>query len=402
MLPQTYIAAFSNEIVKIALSRLDKEVAKGRTSYGDVPGLPAGATKAQAQESFLAPSQVSPERLAKTRQLNEAVYRNRMGLMEKQLGSIGEPRVSLKREHFPGLGPATTSMGAVHVPESTGRFMRTYGAGRFGKLRAAVGSYEPQNPTLANKAMLPAHPMDPTLNRAVLGHEMGEAAELQRIGVDEGLRGGIKARPTPVSSHMGVKPILEEQIALRGDPEATRAMQGLRSMEQGDASVQRAIRQAGGTPDRPLAVGGQQERAVRRIVSRKPENIGQAGRTRALQMYMGSEGRIVPTYPMPTAAFETAKSRAMALKKPVQNLFQGQAPLGAKVQQAVNIGRQIPEIVRPIRQVSKWVSTGAMPQLGEAPAPTESLMAKARSVFKPGGIKVPNFASTAKRITRLI
>lgn len=365
MLSIVQAQSFSDELEKIALSRLEKEIAAGRVSRGDVPGLPAGATKAQAQESFLAPAQVSPERLAKTRRLNEAVYRNRMKLTQGQLRSIGEPSVGLKKEHVPGMGPATL-MGDVYVPESTGRFMRTYGEGRTGKLRAALGTYEAQNPELANRALLPAHPMDPTLNRAVLGHEMGEAAEIKRMGDVNPRTGKISAQPTPVSSHMGVKPLLEEQMVARGDPEAIRTMQRLRGMEQGDVSVQRAIRQAGGTPDRPLAVGGKQERAVRRIMSRKPENIGQAGRGRALQMYMASEGKITPSYAMPTEALETAKSRATALKKPVQQLFQTPGTIREKAQQAVNIGKQIPGVVRPAAQVSKWVSTGAMPAASQA------------------------------------
>ena len=132
--------------------------------------------------------------------------------------------------------------------------------------------------------------MDPTLNQGILRHEFGEAA----AG-----RGPL----SPVASHFSTRPIHEENMAMRGDPTAQATMARLRTLNPDDALVQRHIRQAGGRPDAPLAIGGRQEKTVERMLARSQPQLHPTTRLMTLQTQMS--GFNTPHVP-PGAALQPA------------------------------------------------------------------------------------------------
>jgi hypothetical protein len=277
-LSRSSIAAIADELAKIASSRLDREIRAGRLQYHDVnPAIPAGqmpsmlepAAKRNTRSFLSSPADVAPEALARRRELNAAVTRAQLGATGENLGV---PGMVMKGKLLPGVGPATLVNQNVHSDENAGRFFRgAVGEGGFlGKVRAGAGSVNP--------ALLPkAKPVDGTLNRAILQHEIGEAAELGRKVV------------APHASHLGVEPIVREQLHAMGDPAAVRVMGKARTLNPDDAFVQKAIRQVGGTPDAPIPLGGKQHRALDRILSRSGEKLSPAARQRSLQFALSGK-----------------------------------------------------------------------------------------------------------------
>lgn len=343
-----YMTSFVDEVEKIALSRLDKEIAAGKVSLQDVPGLPAGATKTQAREAFHAPAPRTIDRLYAKRKMNERMFSQMSRLKPEQLQSIGKPGVHITNR-LPG-GPMYLH-GRVSVPKSSGRFIRTVAESpRLGVTRASIASLGATHPLLTPERMLvPAKGVDPTINRAALQHELGEAGEAARIQAGKSI--------TPVSSHIGVKPILEEQMALRGDPEAIKVFSKVRAREQGDVAVQKAIRQAGGTPDRPLAIGGRQERAVRQIVSRSPQNIGQIGRQKALQMLIGGIPEKQISYPIPSTQVKQIEHLGKWGIEEAQAMAK-EPGIRGKLTRLRNVGTAARQAVKPAASVLSWLKKG--------------------------------------------
>lgn len=349
----TQVGAFTRKVMpgagkgpleKIALDRLEREVAAGNVAYSDIPGLPFGSGKVEARKAFMAPSVPTPQRLEQTRNLNTSLYRAKSNLNPDQIASIGEPRVNIHREFLPGVGAGTLGTGDLWAPAEAGRFVRTV-SGRMGKLRAVAGTYAGIAPRL-RKVMAPQSMEDLTLNRAVLEHELGEASEFRRAAEDKSV--------TPVASHMGIQPMLRENIALKGDPAATAAMARLRTLDPGDIAVQKAIRQAGGTPDRPLALGGKQEEAVRRIVSRKPQGIGLQGRRQALQLAAATPANI--SYKISPAITEFRESLPE-----IRRAFNGIAAAPTFMGTVKAMKNELPLAAKTfgrLREASKWLKTG--------------------------------------------
>jgi hypothetical protein len=215
--------------------------------------------------------------------------------------------------------------GNVYVSKDSGRFMRSATRGFGGQLVAAgstFGEQAPQVAQFANRFMPGPSKQDPTINLAVLQHELGEsntllraqAAQTQRLiqtdpAAIRTLRQAADAnmlgdKLMPVGSHLGPEPNMRENLGMIGDPKAQATMKKLR-LDPGNDAVQKAIRQAGGHPDVPLAIGGRQQRAVERILSRRfskdPKAIGRDGRKKAIQL-SGELGPEMIGYSLPDSA----------------------------------------------------------------------------------------------------
>lgn len=106
--------------------------------------------------------------------------------------------------------------------------------------------------------------MGPTERASVLAHELGEVAETSR---------GMQGKSiTPHASHMGLEPLLREDMELVGHPTASRNNQRLRmgaEASEGDVLVAKAKRQAGFLPDQPIQPGTRRAAAVQRIADKQ-------------------------------------------------------------------------------------------------------------------------------------
>ena len=257
-------ANFGQVIKKLAASRLDKEVKAGRMTYAQAyPGYvprsyeqEGGAkglkeSKRIAREVESEASAVAPQALARRRALNNAVYQNKM-----RLG--GEGNTTLVNAHVPGAGPMNMGVPGVQqniafVPETSGQWFRAHAAGdRSAANRATWGL----------TGGLPAREaIDGTLNRMALEHELGEGVARNANVVH------------PHATHMGAQPLLRENLALHGDPEAQRLVGQLRNRGMDDIIMQKAMKQVGAHPDRPLAMDGRQQAAVERILASKRDKL---------------------------------------------------------------------------------------------------------------------------------
>ncbi len=277
--------------VKEATTRFEREIATGNLSRGDVtPGVPNlpgflnPVSRKQTRDILSAPAAVDPATLERTRRLKGLQHPAQIAAAGSYVpGAVG------KLEPMPMQYAATmatpTGQTMVHAPLQSGQFMRTAGGG--GVVGALRGQAIAQKPHLADKLLLPAQPQDRTIGHAIAQHEIGEAAEVGRAFTPTGVR--------PYASHLGVEPVLREQLALRGDPDAVRDMNKARTLHPDDKRMQGYIRQVGGTADAPLPLGGRQQRAVERLLERNAGKIDAQTKAKALQLKdMGAHVPYIP------------------------------------------------------------------------------------------------------------
>ena len=366
---------------KLGISRLDKEVAKGRVDYSDVvPGATSrdqtgywhkakgdwhstsGDTglvtriapvntseainrrirfgydpnKATAQEALMAPAPVSPDRLARTRALNDALYKAQL---KNPQAATGLPSIEAHSKFSP-IGPGMVN-GQVYVPPESASLIR--GVANKEKVRPTLsilaGNLPPGNifthPQVASRLHGPSDPMDPTLNKAILQHEFGEANMFHNLSNNNG-------KIQPLASHLGAEPILRENLGTLGDPAAQNMMAKARTLDRGDVSVQQAIRQVGGTPNSPVPLGGKQHRAVERILNKRisadPQAAG-AGFGKALQIHFAAGENPQLGYKMPP---EAAKLNLPALTEQY-------GPSVERINKAMQT-RDYPQVTKTLRE----------------------------------------------------
>lgn len=329
--------AFSDELHKIASTRMEKEVRKGTIRRSAVvPGVldsPDGVTGAvgrkAARNKLIEQTRSTPEALARHRRMNELLYKNQMAHPEQAMNIRG---LTADTRAIPMMGPATVGgFGgpSMSVPETSGTFIRSMGEGSIGQVRAIAGTV-PNTSFLAPKAQ----PSDVTSRLAVLRHEGGEA---YHIGSGQDL--------APHSSHIGMRPQLEERMATRLDPEAGKAFSNVRKIHSDDALAGRLIRQAGGTPDSPLPIGGRAERSLGKMLARRVRDISPDARAKA--MMMASSGAKIPYVPQGVAEnFRTLPSQLQQLGREAKTL---------SVRNAVRTGKGI---LSGIGRMSKFVYRG--------------------------------------------
>lgn len=271
-----YFSSFVAELTKLALPRYEREIAAGSITRGDItPGVPSlpgplGIVSRKASRDQLAEvADVAPDQLARSRAMSVKLKGAQSAHPELQ-GAAG---FTVKNSLAPGMGASTQAGrgifggvgGVIHAPDEAGQFVRTMD-GPLGSARATAAT-QPGAGVLLKKRI----PLDDTLNHAVLQHELGEAAEAKKKTI------------RPFASHLGPEPILRENLAMRNDPEAISAMKKLRGMHGDDELIQKAIRQAGGTPNSPLPLGGRQHRAVERMIDRDVRQLDLVTRLNALK-----------------------------------------------------------------------------------------------------------------------
>jgi hypothetical protein len=250
--------------VKLAASRLDKEIRKGKLKYRDLdPGIPEGelpgflipAAKQRQRKALMAPSAADAETLARRRALNDALFNAQIKATAKDLGL---PKVVINENLIPGSAPATTrgDVTQVHVGPTASRFLRPVVEN---PVRASFGIA----PNLAPEAAV-----DSTLNKAILHHELGEARTVGQPVL------------TPHATHLGIDPILLENIHSQGDPEAQDFFKKLRQMHPDDALVSKLVKQVGGTPDSPIPLDSRRAKALRNALLANTNQLSKGTRAR--------------------------------------------------------------------------------------------------------------------------
>lgn len=286
-------SAFRDEFVKLSKTRYEKAIEAGELTRGDVtPGVPnLGIYRKTTRDMLHAPAEVAPEQLERTRAINAKKHvLNTQWAGETVPGAIGTlqpaPGMIAGTNTLPlGMEDGKFRGARVHAPMESGPFMRALGSGDKQVLHNAAKAQGESAWERPFAHLLPAQsPVDATMNHAAGQHEIGEA---EHFISGEGI--------LPNATHAGVRPIVRENIATLGDPEAVEHMSKARKMHPDDAMVQKYIRQAGGTPDAPIPVGGKQERAVEHMLKRDPKKISQGGRVRGLTFR--DQGMHVPYVP---------------------------------------------------------------------------------------------------------
>jgi hypothetical protein len=216
--------------------------------------------------------ELTPEQLARHRQLRGA-----------QVGAIS------KAEGVqPGTDLITQAMGPnmrneeVHFPKDTGHFLRTKMEQKavFDRQRSEPIPWRQlltregredfflrRTGFKLPKVQVPdSVPTDPSVEYAVLQHELGERAQARAS-----LANGVGTRN--VASHLGETPDVAERLPLFRDPEAGGLFDKMRQMDPGDAFIQRKMRQFGHTPNNPMPLGGRAHRALaHEVLERAPLN----------------------------------------------------------------------------------------------------------------------------------
>lgn len=294
-------------ITKEAASRIDKALAAGQLAFKDVmPELRAPRVgsyghqktvqewKRLWRDSAHAPAPRSAEELARTRALNAAK-------VEQAAHNTGVRGVKVVREdqgdgwmraqgpHVPIAQSRRGNIQAV-VPTDSAAYVResvheaTTPAQRVPRRPPVTpasksGTKPTKRPAIVSTANTRSTPLnapeDPTLMHAFTQHEIGEARTLKKAP---------GTRYAPHASHIGVEPILRENLALVGDPAAQQLSSSLRRLHPDDAYVQRLVRQVGGTPDSPIPLEGRRANALHERLRATESTLSPQSRELALML----------------------------------------------------------------------------------------------------------------------
>lgn len=263
-----HLSLFSDELLKISATRYEKEIAKGTLSRDQiVPGLEEhqnlfadhgqDTTKRLTRNLLTAPAPVDPQALARRRAMANHQFN-----VQRRIGeySPGQTATMLPNN----LPPTTTAYKGqqpiITVGDDAAKYINNAESftpkGIIAKLTNRVAPQVSLLRSMKAIEQLPDQAHDPTLRKAILQHEFGEANATNKDTV------------RPFASHVGAEPILRENMAIAGDPDAVAAVQRARAINPEDAMMQKLIRRAGGTPDAPLPLGGRHERAIARMQDR--------------------------------------------------------------------------------------------------------------------------------------
>lgn len=260
VLQEKVAEGFMGGLRKEGSTRYDRALEKGEITLGELASATGlDRTHKGFRESLMQPSKPTPE------DTKALTLRNK----------INEKRNLLHRKAEVHGIPNTTVHTGAHPTSIAATDMR-----RDGKLQVTVpekgmasvllGSMQRTEPVVPRFGESPAEAyvrsaqerhgkhmgvIDPSVTYGTLQHELGEAVE------------GGRAKLTPFASHLGVEPILREQLATQGDAIASKLFHKLRQQDPADAHVQKLIRQVGGTPGAPVPLEGKQHRALVRLLS---------------------------------------------------------------------------------------------------------------------------------------
>jgi hypothetical protein len=266
--------AFSSELEKIALNRMEREIAAGNIQRTQVTprtldsttGVRAVLGKKVTRSQLAAPASVSAETLARRREISQKTFE----------AGLKQPHIN--QTMLPGVGVGMAGS-VAHVPPNTGAMIRTANSPLFGATRYLAGSF---HPSVADAVATRARPVDKTLNSAFLGHENSE----RRLATAS----TSSSMVTPVASHLGSGPIFAEQMAARGDPEALAHISKARGHPD-DRLLMKRYREAGGLPGRPLPLSGKAERSIDKGLSRDVRKLSPFARQQAVKIH-ATGGRV--------------------------------------------------------------------------------------------------------------
>lgn len=320
-----YTPGLMNELEKIALNRMEREIAAGNIQRSDVvpgafnskSGFGAIAGKKYARNQLAAPAPVAPEQLARNRAISAGAFK------------AGLRRPDVSAEALPAVIAANAG-GHSFVPPNVSQYMDAMVNKPFGTVRAAATSLAPQH--LAGPLLPNPTAAAPTINNGILQHELAEG----RLATG-------RAPVTPVASHFGSGPIMAEQMAARGDPEALKFFSKMRRMHPDDNFVMKKIREAGGLPGRPLPLAGKAERAIDRGIGRNVKKLTALTRQNATKLEMMGN----PVSYMPKDLSAQLGGVREGINKLVKN------PINRS-----NFRARLPGLVEPAKQFGKTMMRG--------------------------------------------
>jgi hypothetical protein len=247
----------------------------------------------------------------RARALSGAKFRNLHAIAEKNDESLKSVGINarLTSQRHPQAVVAAQG-GKAYAPKTTGRFLRTYGENGpvSGTVRALAYGRSGDERFLAKRKGV-----DATLDHAGLQHELGEVHEMNDAkrkvpvqGADgkpaRDARGMVQLEEKrvvhPHASHLGVSPILREDMAVMHDPEARDLMDKVRQRHPDDAHVAKLKRQMGYHPNSPIQPGTRAARALEdRLAATSKKLHSETKMKNVMNQVMQPNGAVVRTAP---------------------------------------------------------------------------------------------------------
>ena len=304
-------------LVKMALTRLDKEVAKGNVSYTDVMPTATKERAARKMETMKSyggedayprnlshtheadlielqkrkvrkhlqgPGKVDQATVGRRRRLNEALRKTQAKIYGVKTGKEGvyglHPSTMASSEKFFGYeAPGETRIMAGKPSGTVGRVLGQH-VGKKPKRRGLKKSFN------RLVKMITPRSVDKTLGHAIQRHEIGEAKQFH------------SGTARPHASHLGPRPIHEENLSVRGDPKARRIITKLRQAgHKDDATVNKIIRRSGGTAGSPIQPGTRRARSVERMMDRHYKRKGLSLKQIQGNIHAAGHGLKTPQFP---------------------------------------------------------------------------------------------------------
>lgn len=228
--------AFTDEFIKIALARWQKELARGAITLKDL----GAHSVEQARANFASAPMLEGAALDRMRKLAplktkaQAAFFNKVPRMSVRL----EPGMSSAGSASPGL------LGLrINVGDNSGTGLRNHLATAINGGRSS--GFDPI-------------PADGVSRFGVFRHELGEAKELMRSN-----------RPAWHATHAGITPLLEERMAVQGDPIANTVFEGIRHLDPEDELAGEALKRVGGVGGHLVQPGTRRARALEKYMAQK-------------------------------------------------------------------------------------------------------------------------------------
>ena len=282
-------------LTKQAASRVDKALMSGEIAFKDLmPKVtsPRGLNEVVDWKRLYrglssGPAVRTRDELKRNRALSGKKY-------EQMLHNSGDPGVVVSRKPHPltyagfGFEQGALPVSTVHAPRDTGALLR-------GAARAHAPTSKKKKPKKTpaipkgNPRVPRTKATDPTLSHMVAQHEFGEARTL---------RGAPGTRRLPHASHMGVEPILRENLALMGDPAAQKVVSVVREAQPDDSEVAKMYKQVGGTPDAPIPLNSRKARALEKLLDKARPDMSKETRQMSAASHLhapgGDKQKLVP------------------------------------------------------------------------------------------------------------
>lgn len=178
---------------------------------------------------------------------------NDVGVIRQTLRDMGEAAPNLNRLRWMRTRQAIAKAKKPSVPNTEVQLMGVPDE----QLQAkGVTRLHPTKPDTQQVAVIANKPQEML---PLLEHELGEASLLRRAARGEKMR--------PYSTHLGVEPHARQDVHYLGDPEMFKRQYGGlgESNSPAEQTVNAIKRRIGVTPNRPMVLGGRQEKAFNKL-----------------------------------------------------------------------------------------------------------------------------------------